>query len=279
MLSESVQLLAGEGFYKTIPTGIVKINAVPTASELEYVSSEDFDSTMVRSILPQVVENGSDIDFTELLVIDYDWLCRCLRMKSYGPFFTTDRIICPDCNKVHRGGYKVDLRNVGINVLPDNFVNSMTVSSDEFIDVKDDFVVKLLTVKDLLAMLKDNAFNRSNGKKSLTLERICYMTKQIGTNQNLTPLDVRSYIRKNVSSADYEILKSCVNDVDNYGLHAMGSVKCPVCGSIEAYFVAMQQDKFFRPAVGDVREFKSAIRSGDWKKLPGNPSNFVRSDS
>ena len=104
MLSESVVLL-GKGLYKTIPDEI-NINALPTASELEYVGSEDFDSTMIKSILPQVVEGGKDMDFNELLEIDYEWLCRCLRMKSYGPYFTTNRIYCPECNKVHEGNYK-----------------------------------------------------------------------------------------------------------------------------------------------------------------------------
>ena len=40
MLSESVVLL-GKGLYKTIPDE-VNINALPTASELEYVGSEDY---------------------------------------------------------------------------------------------------------------------------------------------------------------------------------------------------------------------------------------------
>ena len=274
MLSETVVLL-GQGIYKTVPDSI-KINALPTASELEYVSSEDFDSTMVKSILPQVVENSDSMDFSELLEIDYEWICRCLRMKSYGPYFTTNRIYCPECNKVHEGSYKVDLRCVGINPLPDNFVNTITISHEEFIDFKEDIVMKLMTVKDHMAMIQDKLFQRSDGTRNISLSRLCYMIKQIGTKKNLTPVDVRTSILKNFSAADYEILKDLVAKEDNYGLQISGSVNCPVCGSKDAYFIALQQDKFFRPSVGDIREFKSAIRSGDWKELPGDPSGYVR---
>ena len=274
MLSESVVLL-GQGMYSTVPDEI-KINALPTASELEYVGSEDLDSVMVRSILPQVVDGGKDMDFSELLEVDYEWVCRCLRMKSYGPFVTTTRIYCPDCNKSHQGRYTVDLRNVGINPIPEGFVNNITVSHEEFIDFKDDIVMQLLTVKDHMAMVQDKLFQRSNGSRNVTLSRLCYMIKQIGNKKNLTPIDVRTVLLKQMSSADYEILKDVVAQHDNYGLQITGQVSCPVCGSKDAYFIALQQDKFFRPSVGDIRELKSAIRSGDWKKLPGDPSGYVR---
>lgn len=274
MLSETVVLL-GQGMYQTIPDKI-KINALPTSSELEYVGSEDFDSTMVKSILPKIVEDSEGMDFNELLEIDYEWICRCIRMKTYGPYFTVNRIYCPECNKSHEGQYKVDLRCVGINALPKNFVNRMVISHDEFIDVKDDIVVQLMTIRDHLAMENDKLFMRANGTRNITLARICYMIKQIGNNEHMTPVDVRTYILKNFSAADYEILKSLVGECDNYGLQITGQVTCPVCGSKDGYFIALRQDKFFRPTVGDIREFKSAIRSGDWKKLPGDPAGYVR---
>lgn len=274
MLSETVVLL-GQGLYKTIPDEI-KINCLPTASELEYVGAEDFDTTMVRTVLPQVVEGGNEMDFGELLEIDYEWICRCLRMKSYGPYFTTNKIYCPKCNKAHQGSYKVDLRNVGINALPAKFVNKMTISKEEFIDVEDDFVIQLITIQDHIAMEKDKLFQRSDGSRNIALSRLCYMVKQIGTQKNVTPIDVRTYIKKNLSPADYEILKDEASTYDNYGLQITGKVTCPVCNDKEAYFIALQQDKFFRPSVGDIKEFKSAIRSGDWTQLPGDPSEYVR---
>lgn len=277
MLSEKVVLIA-QNAYKTIPNEI-QINAVPTATELEYVGAEDFDRTMVNDVLPKVVEDSEGMDFSELYDFDYDWICRCLRMKSYGPFFTTNRIFCPNCGEVNKGEYKVDLRSVGVNVLPDGFVNKLVVDSDEFIDCKDSFTFKLLTIQDKMHIAQDTLFDRADGTKNVALARICYKVKAIGSQKDLTPVDVRQYILNKMSAADYEILKDSIAKQSNYGLLAMGNTACPVCGSNDAYFIAMQQDKFFRPSVGDIKEFKSAIRSGDWKKLPGDPGEYVRAHS
>lgn len=277
MLSEKVVLL-GRDLYNTVPNEIM-INAVPTASELEYVGAEDFDSTMLNSIFPKVIESGESMDFSELLDIDFDWICRCLRMKSYGPYFTTNRIYCGDCGEASRGDYQVDLRSVPITPLPENFENRIVIDSDEFIDCKDRFVLKLPTVKDRIQLQQDSLFYRPDGSKNQTLGNLCYMIKEIGAQTDVTPIDARAYITKRISAADYEILKSVVSQKTNYGMHVMGVCGCPKCGSRNGYFIAMQQDKFFRPSLGDVRSYKQAVRSGDWKNLPGNPADYVRADS
>lgn len=277
MLSEKVVLIAQDA-YSTIPNEL-NVNAVPTATELEYVGAEDFDKAMVNDVLPKVVDNSEGMDFSELYDFDYDWLCRCLRLKSYGPYFTTNRIFCPDCNDVHRGEYQVDLRSVPITPMPKGFVNDLTIDADEFIECKDRISFKLLTVKDKMHIDQDTMFDRSDGTKNLSLARLCYQIKSIGNQKDMTPLDVRQYITKKMSAADYEILKDCVAKLTNFGMHVMGYATCPVCGSKNAYYIALQQDKFFRPSVGDIKQYKSAIRSGDWKELPGDPSKYVRKHS
>lgn len=139
---------------------------MPTATELEYVGAEDFDKAMVNDVLPKVVDDSEGMDFSELYDFDYDWLCRCLRLKSYGPYFTTNRIFCPDCNDVHRGEYQVDLRSVPITPMPKGFVNDLTVDAEEFIDCKDRISFKLLTVKDKMHIDQDTMFDRSDGTKT-----------------------------------------------------------------------------------------------------------------
>ena len=277
MLSEKVVLIAQDA-YSTIPNEL-NVNAVPTATELEYVGAEDFDKAMVNDVLPKVVDDSEGMDFSELYDFDYDWLCRCLRLKSYGPYFTTNRIFCPDCNDVHRGEYQVDLRSVPITPMPKGFVNDLTIDADEFIECKDRISFKLLTVKDKMHIDQDTMFDRSDGTKNLSLARLCYQIKSIGNQKDMTPLDVRQYITKKMSAADYEILKDCVAKLTNFGMHVMGYATCPVCGSKNAYYIALQQDKFFRPSVGDIKQYKSAIRSGDWEKLPGDPAKYVRKHS
>ena len=277
MLSESVILL-GQDIYKTIPNQI-NINAVPTASELEYVGAEDFDRTMVMSIFPKVVDESDGMDFTELLEIDYDWICRCLRIKSYGPYITTNRIYCNDCNDVHKGEFQVDLRTVGLTPLPSNCSTTVKISSEDFIYCKDDFELRLLTMKDRLVQQQDTLFDRKDGTRDGAFANICYMVKRIGTDDTVTPIDVRNYIKSKMESIDYEILKTEVSERTNFGLHVMGSVECPVCHGNDAYFIALRQDKFFRPSMGDIKQYKLAVRSGEWEGLSGDPSRYVRGDN
>ena len=59
-ISESIELL-GKGLYKgTGIPDVLTLQALPTISELEYISSEDFDDTMIDKILPQVVKEKID---------------------------------------------------------------------------------------------------------------------------------------------------------------------------------------------------------------------------
>lgn len=58
-ISESIELL-GKGLYKgTGIPDVLTLQALPTISELEYISSEDFDDTMIDKILPQAVKEKS----------------------------------------------------------------------------------------------------------------------------------------------------------------------------------------------------------------------------
>ena len=71
-MSEKIELL-GKGLYVEIP-GTLTLKDLPTASELDYVGSEDFEKTMLETILPKSVEE--QIDFKQLLEIDFHWICR-----------------------------------------------------------------------------------------------------------------------------------------------------------------------------------------------------------
>ena len=90
MISEKIELL-GKGLYKDIPD-VLTLHNIPTASELDYVGNEDFDKTMLENILPSAVEEK--INFYDLLELDYQWICRCLRILNYGPYYTTNTIFC-----------------------------------------------------------------------------------------------------------------------------------------------------------------------------------------
>lgn len=271
-ISEQVELL-GSGLYKgkNIPDKLT-LEAIPTISELEYISSEDFDSTMLDKILPQAVKEH--INFRDLLEIDYHWILRCLRILNYGPYHTTGSIFCPNCGRLY-GDYKVNLNTIGCKPLPKDFKNEIVVSRDEFIDFKGgDVKIKLLTIHEATLASKDTAFQLPDGSINRSYARMCYMIKSIGTDEGLSPIDVKMKIEKSFSSADYLILKDVIHDLTDYGVRAGGSTICPKCGS-EATFIALIDDRYFRPTLDDLRTWKNDRDKREVKNSAGNSSTNV----
>lgn len=256
-ISEKIELL-GKGVYKDIP-GTLTLKSLPTVSELDYVGSEDYDQTMLDKIFPKAIEEK--IDFRQLLEIDYYWICRCLRLLNYGPYYTTNVLYCENCGTIH-GEYRVNLNSVGCKPLPEGFVNRIVVPKSAFLDFDGDVVLRLLTIQDLLTAYKDKQFLWPDGSINKPLARLCYMIKSIKSQENLTPVDVRLIIERDFSSADYKLLREEVSDLTDYGLRAGGSTRCPRCHRDGAAFVALMDDRFLRPTVGDLREWKHDRTSG-----------------
>ena len=257
MLSEKIELL-GKGLYKEskIPDQLT-LKSIPTVTELEYVGAEDFDKVMLDSVLPAAIEEK--INPRELLEIDYYWICRCLRILNYGPYYTASAVFCTDCHQVSRDGeYRVDLRTIPCNPLPPKFDNNIVISSDNFIDFNGTITLSLQTIQTMLNCDKDKMFKKSNGRMNQELARLCYMVTSINDNTNVTPIDVMHKIEHELSAADYVILKELAREYTNYGLVSGGSTVCPKCGSKEATFIATIDDRFFRPTLGDIREWKQS---------------------
>ena len=259
-VSETVELL-GKGCYGGAIPDTLTLTSIPTASELDYVGSEDFERVMLEVILPQAVKET--IPFDQLLEIDFQWICRCLRILNYGPYYTTNAILCDECGQTSFGEYQVNLMSIGCKALPEGFVNDIVIGRDEFIDFDGDIHIKLPTIRDMMNAAKDKAFQTANGKRNRELSRICYMISAIGTQTNLTPVEKKMVVQKQLSAADYRVLAHCVMDLTNYGLRAGGSAQCPKCGSTSAAFVALVDDKFFRPTLGDLREWKHSRSTGE----------------
>ena len=270
-ISETIELL-GKGCYKNIPDTLT-LTSIPTASELDYVGSEDFERVMLDTILPQAIKE--DIPFNELLELDFQWICRCLRILNYGPFYTTNAILCDECGQTSFGEYQVNLMTIECNPLPEGFVNDIVISRDEFIDFDGDIHIKLPTIQDMMNADKDKAFQLPNGKRNRELARMCYMISSIGADKNLTPIEKKIAIQKRLSAADYMILKQRVIDLTNYGLRAGGVTQCPKCGNKSAAFLALVDDKFFRPTLGDLREWKHSRSSRGDKDISRSPKTAL----
>lgn len=251
-ISEKIELL-GKGLYKDIPDELT-LTSIPTISELDYVGGEDFDEIMLKSILPQAVKE--DIKFDDLLEMDYQWILRCLRILNFGPYFTTNSIFCTECGNTSYGEYQVNLNTIECKPLPEGFINDIKISRDEFIEFNGDITLKLPTIRSILNSYKDKAFQNAKGQLNRELARMCYMITSIGGKSGLTPIEIRLILEKDMSPADYRILKDVVLKMTNYGLRAGGSCQCPKCGSTDARFIALPDDRFFRPTVGDLRKWK-----------------------
>lgn len=260
MLSEKIELL-GKGLYteSKIPDELT-LKSIPTVTELEYVGSEDFDKVMLDTILPASIQET--INPRELLEIDYYWVCRGIRLLNYGPYYTTNTIFCSDCRQISNDAeYRVDLRTIPCNPLPDNFKNKIVISSDEFIDYKKTITLSLQTIQTMKNCEKDKMFKKSNGRMNRDLARLCYMVTSIDNNTNITPIDVMYQIEHEMSAADYVVLKELAREYTNYGLVTGGTTVCPKCGSKDATYFAMIDDRFFRPTLGDIREWKQSRTS------------------
>ena len=274
-LSEKIELL-GKGIYKDIPDTLT-LTSIPTASELDYIGSEEFEQTMIEKIFPKCIEEK--VDFNNLLEIDFQWILRCLRILNYGPYHTTNTIFCTNCGSTSRGEYQVDLRTIECKPLPKDFVNEIKISKDKFIDFDGDIVIKLPTIQDMLNARKDVAFQTPNGDTDNALSRLCYSIVSIKNSKGLTPIEAKMRIQQQLSAADYVILKDEFTNATNYGLRAGGSCICPKCHNPKAAYIALVDDRFFRATVGDLRKWKHDRNSGSSKDISGNSSNDVRKDN
>ena len=270
MLSEKTALLS-KSIYADIPD-VITLKSIPTSSELEFVGSEDFDKTMLDVIFPQAIEEK--FDYYNLLEIDYQWICRCLRMLNYGPYYTTNSVFCGNCQQISYGEYQVDLRTVNVIPLPEDYKNEVTINRDEFIDFNGDIKLRLLTMRETLAAYNDNAFKMRNGEVNRELARICYAVTQFGADKGMTPIDVKAKIQNKLSSADYIVLKDTVMKLTDYGLRAGGTTKCPKCGG-DASYIALVDDKFFRPSVGNLRAWRADRSRGEEKNPTGDKTKTV----
>lgn len=276
-ITEKIELL-GKGLYKDIPD-VLTLKSLPTSTELDYVSAEDFDKVMLEKIFPAAIEEK--INFNNLLEMDYYWICRCLRILNYGPYYTANTIFCPDCGNTSRGDFQVDLRTVDVKTLPENFDNNILISKDNFLDFDGDITVSLPTISKMRQAEQDSIFKDPEGRINIELSRLCYMITSIKGKNTLTVLDIKSIIEKKLSAADYVILKDMVHNYTNYGLTAGGHCACPRCRQMNATFLALIDDRFFRPSLGDLKSWKierAGSNAGDRREdedVRGNKTKSV----
>lgn len=270
-ISEKIELL-GKNIYKDIP-GELTLTSIPTGSELDYIGAEDFDQIMLDKVLPKCIEEH--IDPKKLLEIDYQWILRCLRIINYGPYINVGAIVCDNCGEISRGDYMVNLNSVECIPLPDNFTNSVKISKDEFISFNQDIVVKLLTIDEVLAFRKDKQFQDSNGRTNNRFARMCYEIVSIG-NESMNPIEARIKLKNDMESADYILLQDKMAEVLDFGLRGGGTTRCPKCGSDQAAYAALTDERFFRPTVAALRKWRDDRNKRSDKNVSRAPRRSVQ---
>lgn len=271
MMSEKIELL-GKNIYTDIP-GELTLKPFPTVTELDYVSSEDFEKTMLDDIFPECIEEK--VNFRKLLEIDFYWICRAFRFLNYGPFHTVNAILCDNCGRVD-GECQVDLRAIECKVLPDNFSNDIVLTKDRLIDYDKDIHLHLLTIQEAIDLRKDKMFFKKDGTTNNRLARICYSITSMGGTK-MTPVTARLEVtnKDKMSAADYKVLTAEVIELTDFGLRGGGRCTCPKCHDSNAAFITLVDDRFFRPSVGDIRKGRSN-RSIRGDEVPtGNKAEVV----
>jgi hypothetical protein len=119
---------------------------------------------------------------------------------------------------------------------------------------------------------KDTLFANKQGEINHGLARLCYMITSVGGKTNLTSTDVKFIIQNKLSSADFFILKNKATELTDYGLRAGGKTGCPKCQSRNAAYMALVDDRFFRPTLGNLRSWK-ADRSSQIGSESANGNN------
>lgn len=272
MMSEKIELI-GKGLYKDIPDQLT-LKAFPTVTELNYVSSEEFDKTMIEEIFPECIEEK--VNFYNLFEVDFQWVCRCMRFLNYGPYFTTNMFLCENCGTIRQEG-QVDLRVIDVKSFPEGFTNDIVIKKDDLIDYNQEIHLHMLTIGEVLNLRKDKMFKKRDGSINTQYARICYSITSMGQQQNITPITAKLEIenRKKFSPADFKVLETVVSDLTDYGLRGGGKCVCPNCGGNSAIFVALADDRFFRPAVGDLRRGKNDRSTRGIQNSAGNTSEVV----
>lgn len=272
MMSEKIELL-GKNIYTDIP-GELTLKAFPTTTELDYVGSEDFERTMLDTIFPECIEEK--VNFSNLLDIDFQWICRGFRFLNYGPYFTTNMILCGNCGSV-RGEYQVDLRSIDCKVLPPDFTGDIVVKKEDLIDYDKDVHLHLLTIQEVLDMRKDKLFYKKDGSPNLAYARLCYSITYFGNDskKRVNALTAKLEIENKMSPADLKVLMNISEELTDYGLRGGGRCSCPQCHSKEAAFIALADDRFFRPTVGDLRQGRNDRTIRGLKKSAGSETEAV----
>ena len=133
----------------------------------------------------------------------------------------------------------------------------------------------MLTIQEALDLAHDNLFKRPNGEVNTQFARVCYSIDSMGQKKGMDHVAAKLEIENKMSPADYKVLVGVVKDLIDYGLRAGGRCQCPQCRGTDATFIALADDRFFRPTVGDIRKGRDDRRIRGDEDASGSETEAV----
>lgn len=241
----SKNLLYGENF-----DGHFNLRMFTTREERIRISNKDSFLQTMCSILNNCIttENGLEIDTKLFTEFDFIYTMYMARIVSYGNMYNVE-CICPEPTCYNRFKYKVNLDELKIHYLEDDFKEPIII--DELPYSKDKVELKYLRVIDRINMEKEAVEIKIEqptyeGDPTYNL-KFEYSIVSVN-DKELTKLEKRDYV-DNLPALDAQYINYILNRTDA-GIDTDVDVVCPKCGNKHKIALSINST-FFRPGFND----------------------------
>lgn len=220
----------------------ITLRAMTTLDEKRRLSSTGMQ--VIPNLLNSCIIEPDNIDTTELKLFDLQFLMYKERIITYGSEYKIS-IKCPHCGETAE--LKVNLDEVPVNVLPDDFVEPFTIGP---LPVSKDVVeCKILSASDYIKIEREakrikSKFPDYEGDPEFMLT---YQYKIVSINGEPAQANrIQKYVEE-MHMQDTRYFDSKYAEViDNIGMDTAMVDECPHCGRDIEYNLPIT-DEFFRP--------------------------------
>jgi hypothetical protein len=254
LITEQFILPSKGKFYGDNFDGTITLKAMTTIEERMRLSAssdnyyEIMSEVVNRCIVDNVNNDGSyKIDSKRFTIFDFDAVCVKLRIISYGPFYETVAV-CTTCGE--RFKYKVDLRELEFNFVPDDFVEPYMVgplpsSGDtlgcRFLRVQDRIDINKRAME--IKLKESNYIGKPEVELEMTHRIMTINGEQVDTImcpkyvQHMIAMDTQYYM-DNIDTGFYGVSKTGITDCTN-------TIEGTACKG-KALYLVRADDEFFR---------------------------------
>lgn len=221
----------------------VTIRSMTTFEEKMRLGSQGFWKTL-SAILDAVVTSPEVYETKYMTLFDFYFLMYKMRAVSYGPTYKVN-VTCPHCN--HQDTYKVNLDELEVNYLSDEFKEPFTVGplprSGDTLECRFLRVIDSINnekkAKEILRKSPDYM-----GDPLYILNRVSQIVSING--EEKTPIEIQMYV-EGMSAMDSAYFSQIYNKItEGVGMKTVCTDYCSSCGE-ELVFNLPFNSEFFRP--------------------------------